>query len=62
MTAQAFSSLFTPAPQADTPAFWWGLLDAIVEERQCKSNDLVANYLRRHEDEHGVLAPRPLSR
>jgi hypothetical protein len=62
MTAQAFSSTFSPAPQADTPTFWWGLLDAIVEERQSKSDHLVANYLRRHEDEHGALARRPLGR
>jgi hypothetical protein len=47
MTVQTFSlSLFAPAEEADTQAYWLQLLDAIVEERQRMAEDPVADDLR----------------
>jgi hypothetical protein len=63
MTVQALSSsIFAPTAEARPPSFWWGLFDAIVEERQCKSDGLVTDYLRRHEGEHDALERRPSGR
>ena len=68
MTVQTFSpSLFAPAQEADTQAYWLQLLDAIVEERQRMAEDPVANDVhgswRGYGDELcAALERRPLQR
>jgi hypothetical protein len=53
MTLQAFSpSLFAPAREGRARSFGRRLFNAIMEGRQRKADEYVADYLRRHRGEH----------